>query len=125
MSSKHHLLNALSVFTPNSDAEKTSLSEKFKHSHINEIGPTPQSNVEGNQCQRIDEEEVNPLANGVDSIDDHIDKSVEESNARNSRGRRNAKPWIVDVIEADGTIKPSNMTVAQAMKPLHGTKVVL
>ncbi|MED6120349.1 hypothetical protein PIB30_020029 [Stylosanthes scabra] len=89
-----------------------------------EIGPTPQSNVEGNQCQRIDEEEVNPLANGVDSIDDHIDKSVEESNARNSRGRRNAKPWIVDVIEADGTIKPSNMTMAQAMKPLHGTKVV-
>ncbi|MED6119194.1 hypothetical protein PIB30_009593 [Stylosanthes scabra] len=90
-----------------------------------EIGPNPQSNVEGNQCQRIYEEEVNPLANGVDSIDDHIDKSVKKSNAENSRGRRNAKPWTVDVIEADGTIKKSNMTVVQAMKPLHSTKVVL
>ncbi|MED6221758.1 hypothetical protein PIB30_057859 [Stylosanthes scabra] len=85
-----------------------------------EIGPNPQSNVEGNQYQKIDKEEVNPLANGVDSIDDHIDRSVEDSNAGNSRGRRNAKPWTVDVIEADGTIKESKMIVVQAMKPLHG-----
>ncbi|MED6105870.1 hypothetical protein PIB30_000001 [Stylosanthes scabra] len=92
------------------------------HPPRSEIGPNPQLNVEGNQYQGIDEEEVNPLTNGVDSIDDHIDRLVEESNVGNSRGRRNAKPWAV---HADGTITKRKMTVAQVMKPLHGTKVVL
>ncbi|MED6156632.1 hypothetical protein PIB30_016178 [Stylosanthes scabra] len=88
-----------------------------------ENGPNPQSNAEGNQNQRIDEEEVSPLANEVHSFDDHVDRSFEASDARNSRGRKNAKPWTVDIIAANGTIKErEKMTVAQAMKPLHGTK---
>ncbi|MED6147140.1 hypothetical protein PIB30_041244 [Stylosanthes scabra] len=57
-----------------------------------------------------DEEEVNLLANDLDPFDDNVDRSFEATNGGNIRGRRNPKPWTVHVI---------------AMKPLHGTKVVL
>ncbi|MED6195202.1 hypothetical protein PIB30_035812 [Stylosanthes scabra] len=63
-----------------------------------ETGPSPQTNADGNQNQMTEEEEVNPFANDVDSFDDQVNRSVEASDAGNGRGRRNAKPWTVDVI---------------------------
>ncbi|MED6193377.1 hypothetical protein PIB30_018719 [Stylosanthes scabra] len=49
----------------------------------------------------------------------------EASDAGNCRGRRNANHRLVNVFETDGTIKEKTLTVAQAMKPSHGTKVIL
>ncbi|MED6116333.1 hypothetical protein PIB30_099338 [Stylosanthes scabra] len=61
--------------------------------------PNPQLNIAGNQNQRTQDEDVNPLANEVDSFDDHVDRLFESSGAGNHRGRRTATHQIVNVID--------------------------
>ncbi|MED6108081.1 hypothetical protein PIB30_020177 [Stylosanthes scabra] len=64
-----------------------------------ETVPSPQLNITDNQNQGTQDEDVNPLANDVDSFDDHVDRLFEASDAGNRRGRRTANHRLVNVID--------------------------
>ncbi|XP_025652205.1 uncharacterized protein [Arachis hypogaea] len=64
-------------------------------------------------------------ANEVPLLDEEVDDLLDASGAQSHRGRKTTELWTVKIIDSDGTIKPSKLSVREALEWPNGRKIVL
>ncbi|RYR15105.1 hypothetical protein Ahy_B04g071829 [Arachis hypogaea] len=71
-------------------------------------------------------EDMDPEANEVDSFGEHIDRMFAASDTEKHKGRKITEFWDVDLIDSDGILKHTKMSVREALEwSLNGSKIIL
>ncbi|RYR73492.1 hypothetical protein Ahy_A02g007852 [Arachis hypogaea] len=87
--------------------------------------PTPHACTNDVQNSEPDTEDLDPKADEVEYLEQHVDNLFATSDAQKRKGRKTTEVWDDKIIEPDGTIKQVKMSVKEAMKPPNGKKIVL
>ncbi|RYQ84589.1 hypothetical protein Ahy_B10g104016 [Arachis hypogaea] len=87
--------------------------------------PAPQTSTTNIQNSEPGHVNLAANANNVDSLDQQADDPVINSSAQRRKRRKTTEFWAVKIIDSDGTIKPTRLSVREAMERPNGRKIVL
>ncbi|RYR19587.1 hypothetical protein Ahy_B03g064415 [Arachis hypogaea] len=103
ISSSHHDDSLIPY--PSSDGVLAATSLRLSRPPCSKLRPVPHTCINSAHNLELEDEDLDPKANEIDSFDQHIDNLFAASRAQNCKGRKTTEFWNVNIIDSRKRIK--------------------